>query len=154
MPTTAYPTVYAAVLSTAATALTGTLRVVDGFDLSSEAGDVMLIGVPSLADEESIAAGSFNQDSASFGKAPGTRKETGSINGFVLAQNGQGDQSAARTTAFSYVDALADALRADPTLGVTTFSLVAQLTSGDVTEDQVDGATCAVSFTVTYTAFV
>ena len=151
---TAYPTVYAAVLSTATTALTGMVRVVDGFDLSSEPGDVVLIGVPNLGEEESIAAGSFSQDPSTFGRAPGTRKETGTVNGCVLAQNGQGEAANARTTAFSYIDALADALRNDPSIGVTAFSLVAQLTSGDISEDQVDGATCAVSFTVTYTAFV
>lgn len=154
MPSTAYPTVYAAVVSTAHTALDATVRVVDGYDLSSDPGDVVLIGVPTLADENAIAAGSFSQDPSTFGRAPGTRKETGTVNGFALARNGDGDQTGARTTAFSYIDALADALRNDPTIGVTAFSLVAQLTSGDISEDQVDGATCAVSFTVTYTAFV
>ena len=154
MPSTAYPTVYSAVVSTATTALTGTLRVVDGFDLSADPGDVMLIGVPNPADENAIAAGSFNQDFGSFGSAPGTRQETGTIHGFAMARNGQGDQNGARTTAFSYIDTLADAIRADPSLGVSAFTIAAQLTSGDVTEDQVDGATCAVSFTVTYTAYV
>lgn len=151
---TAYPTVYAAVVSTATVALSGTVRVVDGFDLSAETGDVVLIGVPNPADENAISAGSFEQDAATFSRAPGTRRETGTVNGFALAVNGQGDQVAARTTAFSYVDSLADSLRSDPSLGVNTFPLVAQLSSGDVSEDQVDGATCAVSFTVSYTAFV
>jgi hypothetical protein len=160
MTSTAYPTVHAAVISVARTALatpitSGTFRVSDGFDLSDDPGDLMEIGVPSLSDTQSISAGSFSQDATTFGRAGGVRTETGTINGTVMARNGEGDQGAARVAAFGYLATLGDAIRADPSLGVTSLGeLVAQLSTGDVAEDQVDGATTAISFTVAYRAFI
>lgn len=160
MTSIAYPTVHAALVTTAGTALAtpvtaGTFRVVDGFDLSDDPGDVMMIGVPSLSDVNAISAGTFNQEPLSFGRATGGIRETGSINGVVMARNGQGDQDAARVAAFGYLATLGDAVRADPTLGVTAFQeVVARLSTGDPAEDQVDGATTAISFTVAYVALI
>lgn len=155
MTSAAYPTVYAALVTTATTALTGTLRVVDGYDLSDDPGDVMMIGVPTLGDVNAISAGTFTQEATTFGRAGGVRTETGVINGVVMARNGQGDQNGARVAAFGHLASLGDAIRADPTLGVTSFNeLVAQLSAGDVAEDQVDGATTAISFTVAYRALI
>lgn len=146
----AYPTVYAALVSTLTSALSGTVRVVDGYDVSNDPGDAVIVGVPSVSDTNAISAGSFTQQMMSFG---GPRTEAGSINGVVLAWNGQGDQSAARTAAFTYLGLIEAALRADRTLGVTTVNeVVAQFNSGDIAEDKVDGATTAISFTVAYTA--
>lgn len=154
MTTVAYPMVYAALVTAATTALSGACRVVDGYDLSNDPGDVMEIGVPSIADVNAISAGDFSQDAATFGRAAGGLKETGTINGIVLARNGQGDLTTARTAAFGYLTTLGTAIRADRAMGVTAFDLVAKVTSGDVAEDQVDGATVAVSFTVTYAALI
>lgn len=151
MTTAAYPTVYAALVATATTALP-TVRVVDGYDVSEDPGDVLMIGVPSLTDTTAIAAGSFNQVIATMG-TPRSREETGTINGVVLAWNGDADSSAARLAAFAILGDLEDALRADPSLGVTAFArTVAQLETGAVAEDKLDGATCAISFTVIYAA--
>src|SRR3546814_17633870 len=62
-------------------------------------------------------------------------------------------QAASCDAAFGYLALLETAIRTDPALGVTSFAyLVAQLAAGDVFEDQVDGATTAVEFTVTYKA--
>jgi hypothetical protein len=147
--------VFAALVTTATTALSGVLRVVDGSDLSSDPGDVMMIGVPTLTDVNAISAGSFSQDATTYGRAGGVRTETGTINGVVVARNGQGDQSAARAAAFGYLTTLSDALRTDPSMGITAVGdPVAQLSAGDVAEDQTDGATTAISFTVAYRAFV
>lgn len=149
----AYPTVYAALVAVADTALTGTVRVVDGFDISDDPGNVVQIGVPSISDTSSISAGTFNQEAQTFGRAAGGREETGSINCVAMAWNGDGDQGAARAAAFGYIASIEAALRADPTLGVTAFDyLVTQLISGDVAEDKVDGATTAISFVVAYKA--
>lgn len=157
MTSAAYPTVVTALVSTATTALAsqiaaGTMRVVRGYDLSADTSDVMMIGVPSLTSTSSISAGSFTQGVATMG-TPRKRDETGSINGIVMARNGQGDQAAACTAAFGYFAALEAAIRTDPTLGVNTFGrLVVGVNSGDVLEDQVNGATTALSFTITYAA--
>lgn len=157
MSSAAYPTVITALVTAANTAFAnliaaGTFRVVRGYDLSSDPSDVMLIGVPKLSDVDAITAGSIAQDPGPLGTTR-PRDENGQIFGVVMARNGQGDQAAACDAAFGYLASLEAALRADPALGVTTFRyLVSQLTVGDVFEDQVDGATTAVEFTVAYKA--
>lgn len=149
----AYPTIQAALVSVAGTALS--IRVTDGFDLSEDPADVMMIGVPTLSDVNAISAGNFTQEPLSFGRATGGVRETGVINGVVMSRNGDGDQSLARTTAIGYLSTLDDAIRADYSLGVSSFDeVVARLSTGDIAEDQVDGATTAVSFTVAYTALI
>lgn len=150
MTSAAYPTVYAALVAVADAALS--VRVVDGYDVSEDPGDVVMIGVPNITDVNAIAAGSFSQAVATMG-TPRTREETGSINGVVLAWNGDGDSSAARLAAFAILADLEDALRTDPSLGLTAFTrTVAQLETGAIAEDKQDGATCAISFTVIYAA--
>jgi hypothetical protein len=157
MTSAAFPTVIAALKSAAATALAtpitaGTVRVVRGYDLSNDPSDVVLVGVPNLSDVNSIVAGTFTQAPATMGTGR-KRDETGTINCVVMARNGQGDQEAACTAAFGYLALIESALRTDPTIGVTAFDyLVVQMTSGDVLEDQVEGATTALPFAVTYKA--
>jgi hypothetical protein len=152
MTSAAYPTVHAA-LVTLATATLPSVRVVDGYDVSEDPGNIVQIGVPSLSSTTSISAGTFTQEMETFGRLVGGRLETGSINGVAMAWNGDGDQAAARSAAFGYIAAIGDALRTDPSMGVTAFAeLVAELSTGDVAEDKVDGATTAISFTVAYKA--
>lgn len=153
MSAAAFPVVIAALTTTADTALTGeAARVVRGYDLSDDPSDVVLIGVPSLADVNALAAGSFDQSPATMGTGR-SRDETGTINCIVMARNGEGDQDAACTTAFSYLALIEAAVRADPKLGVTSLSyLVTQMSAASVLEDQVDGATTALPFTVAYKA--
>lgn len=157
MATAAYPTVVTALVTTASTALAtpiaaGTFRVVRGYDLSSDPSDVMLIGVPKLSDANAIAAGSITQEVGPMGTTR-PRDENGQIFGVVMARNGDGNQATACNAAFGYLASLETALRSDPKMGVTSFSyLVTQLTVGDVFEDQVEGATTAVEFTVAYKA--
>lgn len=155
MPSVAYPWVFKALLSAAEVALSDDLRVVDGYDISDDPGDVLMLGVPNLSDTSSISAGQFNQEQIGHGAA-GNIRETGTINGIVMAWTGDVDANAARTACFGYLDSLSAAIRADRHLGVSDFDLVVgtALTSGDVAEDKVDGATCAVSFTVNYTALM
>jgi hypothetical protein len=72
-----------------------------------------------------------------------------------MARNGDGDQDAASDAAFNYLSLIGDALRATPSLGVTSVTeLVAQLGASEVAEDRVDGATTAISFTVAYKALI
>ena len=150
MTSAAYPTVYAALVTTIDNA--PPVRVVDGYDTSSDPGDVVMVGVPSLSSTTSISAGSFTQAPGPMGSTR-PRDENGTINGVVMAWKGDGDASAARTAAFGYIASIESALRTDPAIGVTTFArLVVQFASGDVLEDKVDGAACAISWTVSYVA--
>lgn len=149
-----YPVAYAAYLSMLETLFAAAPpRVSDGWDDSDDPGDVIMLGVPNLSDTQAISAGTFDQEQVGFGAA-GYIEETGSINGLALAWNGDGDALAARTAAFGYIAAINAQVRLDRSLGVTEFNLAVgtALSHGDVAEDKVDGATCAVSFTVNYTA--
>lgn len=151
MTSAAYPTVYAALVSTVTAAL-DPVRVVDGFDTSNDPGDVVMIGVADPADVTAIAAGSISQVQATMG-TPRTRDETGTINGVAMAWNGDGLPAEARAAAFALVAEVEAVLRADPALGVTAFqNLVSEFSTGSVLEDKEDGATCAISFTVAYKA--
>lgn len=145
--TAAFPSVIAAVVSTATPALT--VRVVRGSDISDDPADVVMVGTDGTDDPTS--AGSFRQTMQTFG---GNREEIGEVNGLIVAWNGEADQDAACTTAFGYLASLETAVRATPTLGLTTFDyLFAELSAGDVTESQNNaGATTVLSFTIAYKA--
>lgn len=156
MTDVAWPTFQAAFLDLATT-LTD-LRVTDGFDISDATSDLLMVGVANLVDESDISAGTFSQEQVGHGAA-GYIKETGTLNALLVAWNGSATDSgalAARTAAFGHLSALNAAIRADRHLGVTAFDLVVgtALTSGDIAEDKGTGATCAVSFTVNYTALI
>lgn len=150
MTSAAYPTVVAALLTVVDAALS--CRVVDGFDVSSDPGDVVYLGLRDIRDANAIVSGSFTQTVGPMGSTR-PRDEDGTINGLVWAWNGDGDAAAARTAAFGYLASIESALRADPAIGVTAFQrLVVQLSAGDVVEDKEDGANCALPITVTYSA--
>jgi hypothetical protein len=148
MASAAFPSVVTAIVSTAATAL-APVRVVRGRDISNEPGDVVMVGTHDV-EADQYDAGSFQQGKQTFG---GGRMETGTVNGLVLAWNGQADQDLACSTAFDHLALLEAAVRADPTLGLTAYDdVVAELQAGDVTESQSsEGATTALSFTIAYT---
>lgn len=153
----AYPDVYDQLRTFAGDALGDEVRVVDGYDFASDPGNVLLIGVPNINDESSIAQGDFAQEQIGYG-ADGTIRETGTINSCVVAWTGgttPQDVLTVRLRAFGYLSTIAKAIRTDRGLGVTEFDLDAQWGgSGDVAADVTNGAACAVSFTVTYTALL
>lgn len=156
MVSVAYPVAYAALLDLADDQLN--LRVVDGWDPSNANDDVLMLGVPNLADSVAISSGSFAQEQVGHGAA-GYIKETGSINGLMVAWNGDATDDgalSARSTAFGYLDALNAAVRNNRSLSVTAFDLNvgAAFANGDVSEDKVNGATCVVSFAINYTALL
>lgn len=147
MASAAFPSVIAAIVSTATTAV-APVRVTRGRDTSNDPGDVIQVGVQELeADVDS--AGAFQQTMQTFG---GSREEVGEVNSLIVAWNGQADADAACSTAFGYLALIEAAVRADKTLGLTSFDyVVAELSAGDVTESQNNaGATTAVVFVITY----
>jgi hypothetical protein len=148
MASTAFPSVIAAVMARAGVVLTGA-RVVRGRDISEDPGDVVMVGIQDITDEDWNSAGNFQQTMQSFG---GGREETGTVNGLILATNGDDDQDAACSAACDYMATLAADVKADPTLGLTGFEyVVAELQSGDVNESQNrDGAAAVVSFSIAY----
>lgn len=149
----AWPAVRAAVFTTAENALPK-VPVIQGRDISQSPDDVVvMIGIQNVQDIEEeggfASAGSFQQVMQTFG---GNREEVGTVNGLVLARNGDADQEAAFTAADDSLAALEAAVRSDPTLGLTGFDyVVAEMQTGDVSESQNDdGAVTALSFVIAY----
>lgn len=150
MASAAFPSVIAAVTTVATTAV-APVRVERGRDLSSDPSDVVLVGRQDVEDADWSSAGTFRQTMQTFG---GNREEIGTVNGLVIARNGDADQDAANATAFGYFALIEAAVRLDPKLGLTGFDyMVAEIESSDVRERQgSDGATAALPFVVTYKA--
>ena len=151
MAGTAYPTVIAAAMSTFDAAIgEDVARVVRGRDLSEASGDVVMVGVAELEGGDWESAGGFDQEFQTFA---GARHETGRVNCLATAWRANSDQDAATAAACALVAACADAVRATPNLGITTFDyLVLQMVSGEVLESQANGATTSVPFTIQYDA--
>lgn len=152
MATAAWPSVVAALVTTAKAAAPS-VRVVRGRTLSDDPGNFVMVGVQSMDDSPGWESpGSFDQEFQAFG---GSRLETGTVNGLAFSRNGAADQAVAEAAAFALIDALAAAVRTDPSLGITTFDyLVAQFHGGAVQESQNtnDGAVTALSFSISYEA--
>ena len=154
MTNVAYPTVYAALL-TLITSATAPARVTDGYDLSDDPSDVIMLGVPNLSDVAAISEGTFQQEQVGHGAA-GYVRETGTVNGLAMSWNGDGDAPGARSAVFGLLASISSAVRADRHIAVSAFDLVVgpAFPTGDVASDKVDGATCAVSFAINYTALL
>lgn len=146
----AWPTVVAAVFTTATATLPG-VRVVRGRDNSDDPGDVVMIGVSDLEAAGWDDAGTHQQAMQTFG---GKREELGSVNGIVVAHNGDGDLAAADAAVFAMIAALEASVATTPSLGVSSLDyLVAEMQSGAVQElPSTQGANAALSFVVTYKA--
>lgn len=151
MTSAAFPTVIAAVVTTATATLPG-VRVVRGRDISNDPGDVVMVGVLEPDDTGGWeSAGSYEQAAQTFG---GKRQEIGHVNGLAVAQNGDGDPAAALDAVFALIAALEASVATNPSLGVSSFDfLVAEMESGSVQElPSGDGASAALSFVITYKA--
>lgn len=150
MATVAFPTVIAAVMTTADAPTD--VRVVRGRDTSNDPGDVVMIGVSSLSTNQGWdSAGSFDQEFQTFGDK---RVETGTVNALALSRNGDNDPDAACDAVFALVEELCAAVRTDPSLGVTAFDyLVTEVETGAVQESQNDeGAVATISLAFHYQA--
>ena len=151
MASSAFPSVIAAVRSVAQSALTQ-VRVIRGRDVSDDWSDVVMVGVQQVDQVDQVgwdSAGDFRQTMQTFG---GNREEVGTVYGLITASDGGGDNDATCSTAFGYLADLEASVRADPTLGLTTFDyVVAELRAGDVAETQnAQGVATTVSFAIDY----
>lgn len=151
MTSAAFPTVVAAVFTTATATLPST-RVVRGRDISNDPGDVLMVGVAAPDDSPGWDdTGSYEQAMHTFA---GKRQEIGRVNCLAEARNGDGDPAAALAASFAMVAAFEASVATSPSLGVSSFDfLVAEIESGTVRETLTDeGASAALSFVVTYKA--
>lgn len=101
------------------------VQVYDGFGLSGDPGDFLMVGVEDPDAQASATAAESEQTWAGLGAK--ARDETGSVTCAALSWNGNaGDdgQQEARAGAKAITDAIENHLRADPNLGGTVPGLM------------------------------
>lgn len=119
MASSQVPALIDALVSQATTALAALpVRVVDGFGISDDPSDFLMVGI----EEPSIPAAGF---AGSSDQVPGPfsttrpRDENGAVWCAAYSWNGDAVQKTARDAAYSYMAAVETLLRADPSLGIT-----------------------------------
>jgi len=111
------PALIDALVTQATAALPSTL-VLDGYGVTDDPGDYLMVGVEvPLPDEESEAA-STTQEQMAFG-ATRPRKEDGVIHMVAKSVSGDGVAKTARDAAYATQEALATVLRTTDNAGVT-----------------------------------
>lgn len=151
MATSQIPTLIDALVALAQSVEIPSLTVYDGTGSIANPGDFIMIGVDDPdAPDSSNAADSQQQWAATTG---GAIDETGKVTCAALSWNGNGDQKAARDAAFATCNALATALRSNPTLGLAQLLWVRYGADQALSQDQTDAAAQAlVIFSVYFRA--
>lgn len=150
MSTSAIPDVIDALVTACTSALTN-ISVYDGWGVSDDPGDFLMIGVDDPDANNETNSGSSQQD---WANATGTkRNESGDISCAALSWNGDSDQKAARTAVFATTAAVEDVLRSDYTLGLPTLLWTSYGTSTQLTQSvNSTGAMALVVFKVHFEA--
>lgn len=117
MATSVVPALIDALIAAADTALPDTL-VSDGFGVTDDPGDFLMIGVEDPDTEQSAFSADTKQEWATADRS-GVRNEVGEITCAALSWNGDGNQKAARDAVYAITAELEDALRATPALGLS-----------------------------------
>lgn len=140
---------------TQATAALPSVRVFDGFGVSEDPGDFLMIGVddPDGPKPANTAAGTL--EFATMRTPPSSRDELGELVCAALSWNGNADPQAARNAAHATVDAVDTFVRANPTLGLGPSLLWTKVSSYDFSQQQDgDGAQAVLVFHLGYHARV
>jgi hypothetical protein len=149
MATSRYPAVVDAIVTTlqAAPALSA-VTVTDGLPITEDRLTSLVI-VGNSGDPEEPYAGRFEQEYHDLAGVNSTRDETVTVPCCVLAQTGDIDVSATRSSAFTILGAVESALRANYALGVDGVLRV-EMSGGDVIVSQfADGTAVRLTFTIT-----
>lgn len=155
MATSVIPSVIDALLAAARTALPGT-NVFDGYGVTDDPGDFLMIGVVDPDSGTDATASTSQQSWATV--TGGARDEMGDVTCVALSWNGNADAKAARDAAFSTCNALQLAIRPTGQAGNLSVPGVLWLSYGETTQllqDQGEnGAVAKVIFTVHFRARV
>lgn len=148
------PALIDALVQKAAAALPAVL-VSDGFTLTEDPGDFMMIGVEDPDNEGFETSADSQQEWAHANHT--ARNQTGDITCAALSWNGNSDQKAARDAAYRLTSALATLLRNDPSLGLVPGSASMLVASFGTREQLIQtkdekGALSLVVFTVHFQA--
>lgn len=109
------PALIDALLAAAKTELPSTL-VLDGFGVTDDPGDYLMIGVEDPDLEGFAFSADARQEWANVNHL--VRDESGDITCAALSWNGDGDQKAARDAVYATAGAVENLLRDNPSLGV------------------------------------
>ena len=149
MASSVIPAVIDAVVSRARANLPS-ICVYDGFGVSDDPGDFLMVGVDDPERQDSAYSADSQQDWAHANNT--ARDEVGDVTCAALSWNGDADQKRARDAAFATCAALEVLLRADPSLGGivlwTSYGTSTQLTQNQ----NGNGALALVVFKVHFRA--
>lgn len=150
MATSVIPALIDALHAAATTALPS-VKVYDGFGVTNDPGDFLMIGVED-ADLETAASSATSEQS--WAHATGTqRDEAGELTCVALSWNGDGNPKTARDGAFAITAAVENLLRADPDLGLTNLLWTGYGSTVELSQGQGDtGAEALVVFKVAFRA--
>lgn len=148
-------TVYAlidALVAQARTALPN-VTVHDGFGISDDPGDFLMIGVDDPDTPNATTSASMRQEPGPLGTNR-PRDETGEITCVALSWNGDADPSAARAGCKAITDGMETLVRAvggSPSLGVSGVLWLGYGTTVDLLQDQSEaGAQALVIFKIAF----
>lgn len=147
MSSSLIPSCITALVSSLTTAFAGAIPVNDGPVLQNTEPAMLLVGA---TEAEGLSSGDFpewQQRWAGLGHA--ARDETFQIPCVLFVRSGDTDLATYRTTAWSYFATVESTLRNDPTLGISTNTIRAQVSPGSYSQPQTpDGVVCRIDFTV------
>lgn len=152
MATSAIPAVIDALFDQSTKALPNA-NVVDGYGVSGNTGDTLMIGVEDPGNLDSASSAETDQSAATMGTNR-SRDEDGTVVCVAESWNGNSDQKAARDAAFATVAAVENLIRKTdtPALGVAGVRN-ARIVSHQLLQDQRnEGAVAFVVFRVGFTA--
>lgn len=135
--TSVVPDLIDALFTKATDALEG-VTVYDGFGVTNDPGDFLMIGVEDPDSQDAAYSAETEQDWAEVGANLGSaeRDETGTLTCAALSWNGDANQKQARDAAYAITSKLEDLLRADPTLGLTSLLWTSFGTSSQLSQAQ------------------
>lgn len=129
-------------------------RVFDGYGISEDPGDFLMIGVDDPDGPNPADSASGTLDWATMRSAPAPQDERGELVCAALSWNGDADPKAARDAVCVTASAVDTLCRADPSLGLAPRLLTARVASRyDLSQQQSDaGALALLVFRIVYHA--
>lgn len=146
MATSVVPDLIDALLALArsgAVAIVPDSNVFDGVGVTQDPGNFLMVGVEDPDMEGMAFAADARQEWSGVGTgAP--RDEEGDVTCVAVAWNGDGDAKAARDAAYAIAAALEDALRANPSLGVSSLLWTGFGSSSQLSQAQGEGGASSI----------
>lgn len=149
MATSVVPALIDALVSGARAALTDRI-VYDGFGISNDPGEFLMVGVSDDGPDASRAVSSHQEWANANHTA---RDEEGDITCMAVSWNGDADQKAARDGAYATKAAVENMCRTNPSLGLDNVLWTSAGTDENLEQNQDDaGALAILTFTIAYQA--